>query len=88
MFIFVVIMTSMRDVVVSVILVGFSTSWFRLKVEMKSRNDLVSGLETNRLQFKSPSIMISRFSSSASTKLLASFEAAGWCIRRSIGVTN
>ena len=71
MFLFVVMMTSMRDLVVTVILVGFSTSWFKLKVEMKSRNDLDSGLEASRLQFRSPSIIMSKFKSSASTKLLA-----------------
>ena len=73
MFLFVVIMTSVRDIVVSVILVGFSTSWFKLKVEINSRNDLVSGLEASRLQFSSPGIIMSKSMSNASTKLLARF---------------
>ena len=73
MFLFVVIMTSVRDIVVSVILVGFSTSWFKLKVEINSRNDLVSGLEASRSQFSSPSIIMSKSMSNASTKLLARF---------------
>lgn len=73
MFLFVVIMTSVRDIVVSVILVGFSTSWFKLKVEINSRNDLVSGLEASRSQFSSPSIIMSKSLSNASTKLLARF---------------
>ena len=71
MFLFVVMTTSMRDVVVSVILGGFSTTWFKLKVEIKSRNDLDTALEANRLQFRSPSIIISKSKSNASTKLLA-----------------
>ena len=70
MFLVVVMMTSMSDLVVPVILVGFSISWFKLKVEIKSRNDLVSGLEASRLQFRPPSIIISKFRSNASTKLL------------------
>lgn len=55
---------------VSVILVGFSTSWFKLKVEINSRNDLVSGLEASRLQFRSPSIIMSKSMSNASTELV------------------
>ena len=50
MFSFVVMMTSVRDLVVPVIpLVGFSTSWFKLNVEIKSHNDLVSRLEASSL---------------------------------------
>lgn len=73
MFLFVVIMTSMRDIVVSVILVGFSASWFKLKVEINSRNDLVSRLEASGLKFRSPRIIMSNSMSNASTKLSARF---------------
>lgn len=71
MFLFVVMITSMRDLVVTVTLVGFSTSWFKLKVEMKTCNDLDLGLEASRLQLTSPSVIISKSRSNASTKLLA-----------------
>ena len=68
---FVVKITSINDSVVSVILVGFLTNWYKLNVEIKVCSEVVSGSGAKRLQFKSPRLTTFTSRSNASVRLFA-----------------
>ena len=68
---FVVKITSIKDFVVSVILVGFLTSCCKLNVEIKVCSEVVSGSGAKRLQFRSPRMTTFKSRSNASVRLFA-----------------